>query len=263
MNRAFRIILYSACVILALFALGFILQVPWVISLWPLPYSDTTNLLFIASIFLAASASMLWCLMKEEYGALSGVALDYVVILAPLAIYAFQLNSERPTSSMTSFMVACALTALGGLGLFLWSIRLPIEKSPPMPWLVRVSFVIFVIALLFAGWQLVNRTPGILPWQTTPATVVMYGWMFLGAAAYFIYGLARPGWRNAGGQLAGFLAYDLVLIVPFALMLPGAAPARRINLLIYIAVVTYSGLLAIYYLFINRTTKIFPLRARL
>lgn len=261
MNRALRLILYSACIILALFALGFILQVPFVIALWPLPYSDTTNLLFIASIFLAASASTLWCLLTKEYGALSGVALDYVVILTPLAIYAFQLNSERPTSVMTVFMVACALTALAGTGLFVWSIRLPIEKSPPLPLLVRISFMVFVVALLFAGWQLINRTSGILPWQTTPATIVMYGWMFIGAAAYFVYGLVRPGWRNAGGQLAGFLAYDLVLILPFILMLSTITPARRTSLLIYIAVVTYSGLLAIYYLFINRTTRIFPLRS--
>ena len=39
--------------------------------------------------------------------------------------------------------------------------------------------------------------------------------MFLGSATYFAYGIVRPRWTNAGGQLAGFLAYDLVLIVPF------------------------------------------------
>ena len=39
--------------------------------------------------------------------------------------------------------------------------------------------------------------------------------IFLGSAIYFAYGLQRPVWGNAKGQLLGFLAYDLVLIVPF------------------------------------------------
>jgi hypothetical protein len=43
----------------------------------------------------------------------------------------------------------------------------------------------------------------------------MFGLVFLGAATYFIYGALDPHWGNAIGQLAGFLAYDLVLLAPF------------------------------------------------
>src|SRR5881392_3773200 len=43
----------------------------------------------------------------------------------------------------------------------------------------------------------------------------MFGLIFLGAATYFIYGALDPHWGNAVGQLAGFLAYDLVLLSPF------------------------------------------------
>jgi hypothetical protein len=50
--------------------------------------------------------------------------------------------------------------------------------------------------------------------------MIIYGWMCLGAAAYLGYVVLRPKWQNACGQLAGFLAYDLVLFVPFVLMLP-------------------------------------------
>jgi hypothetical protein len=85
---------------------------------------------------------------------------------------------------------------------------------------------------------------------------VLAGCLFLGAAAYFVYGLVRPSWANAGGQLAGFLAYDLVLIGPLLSRLPAIAPEFRLSLIIYLVVVIYSGLLAVYYLFIYRPTRL-------
>ena len=44
----------------------------------------------------------------------------------------------------------------------------------------------------------------------------MFGFIYLGAAASFIWGFPHPIRPNADGQLVGFLAYDLVLIAPFA-----------------------------------------------
>jgi len=125
-----------------------------------------------------------------------------------------------------------------------------------MPTLARASFAFFVIALIIAGGALVLKTPNILPWRVTPELGVMSGWFFLGAAAYFTYALLRPAWANTAGQLAGFLAYDLILIVPFLQRLPTIAPELQISLYIYIAVVVYSGLLALYYLFLNPATRI-------
>jgi len=80
--------------------------------------------------------------------------------------------------------------------------------------------------------------------------------MFLGAMTYFIYALVRPSWVNAAGQLAAFLAYDVVLIVPFLTRLPTVAPEHRISLIVYTLVVSYSGLLAIYYLFLHKPTRL-------
>ena len=95
-----------------------------------------------------------------------------------------------------------------------------------------------------------------IPWTITRDLSLVIGWMFLGAATYFVYALVRPGWLNAAGQLAGFLAYDVVLIVPFLTRLSTAAPEHAVGLIIYTAVVTYSGLLATYYLFIRKSTRI-------
>jgi hypothetical protein len=46
-----------------------------------------------------------------------------------------------------------------------------------------------------------------------------------------------------------------VLIVPFLMRLPGAGPQHRLGLIIYTAVVIGSGLLAAYYLFVHRPTR--------
>jgi hypothetical protein len=95
----------------------------------------------------------------------------------------------------------------------------------------------------------------VLPWPVTPALSTLIGFMFLGAAAYFAYGVAVPRWENAGGQLAGFLAYDIVLIVPFLVRLPTVDASVLPNLIVYTAVVTYSGLLAIYFLVLHPATR--------
>lgn len=120
---------------------------------------------------------------------------------------------------------------------------------------VRWSFVVFVLALLFVSVRLWRQIPTI-PWPLTPELSLIVGYMFFGAAVYFVYGLLRPSWANAGGQLSGFLAYDLVLIVPFLTRLPTITPEFRMGLIIYTIVVVYSGLLAIYYLFINKSTRL-------
>jgi hypothetical protein len=85
---------------------------------------------------------------------------------------------------------------------------------------------------------------------------VIFGCIFLGDAFYFLYGMFRPQWHNALGQLLSFLAYDLVLIIPFIGLLNTVKPERYVNLVVYLAVLLYSAGLAIYYLFINTQTRL-------
>lgn len=157
---------------------------------------------------------------------------------------------------MTGYGIACMIGALFGLGLFLWSVRFPMEPGHAMPGLLRWSFIIFIIALIIVGGRLVMKVPNTIPWSITPELSVVMGWMFLGAAVYFAYGLLRPSWLNSIGQMIGVLAYDAVLIVPFLQRLPTTTPENRPGLFIYTVVVVYSGLLAIYYLFVNRETRL-------
>ncbi|MBX3080792.1 MAG: hypothetical protein KF716_04100 [Anaerolineae bacterium] len=64
-----------------------------------------------------------------------------------------------------------------------------------------------------------------------------------------------PSWHNAAGQLLGFLAYDVVLIVPFIQHFSDVIPEHRVSLIVYTTVVVGSALLAIYYLFIHPETR--------
>ena len=256
MKRSVRIFLLLVCAVQFAFAFAFFRQLPFAVNLWPFPGTTPLTFIFVASIFAAAAASTLWAALSENYGALAGIGLDYFFILAPVAVLSFQLGESSGDSQLTAYGAACVLGALFGLGLLAWSARIPIDRTRPMPSPVRWSLAFFVLSLLIATTRLVLKIPNTIPWTITPDLSVVIGWMFFGAATYFVYALLRPSWLNAAGQLAGFLAYDLVLIGPFLLRLPTTGPEHRLGLIIYTGVVVYSGLLAVYYLFIHKPTRL-------
>ena len=256
MSRNFRAILFLICAVQTFFAVAFFFQWPWAVSLWPYPGTTPLTFIFVASIFAAAAASTFWATASQNYGALAGIALDYVIILVPVSIYSFQLAASGDNPRLILYGFLCLLGVLFGLGLLRWSIRIPLDQTRPVPVLVRGSFVFFTIALVIVSTRLILQVPNAIPWTITPELSVLIGWMFVGAAAYFVYGFMRPSWANAGGQLAGFLAYDLVLIVPFLQRLPTTPPEFRPGLTIYTGVVVFSGLLATYYLFIHKPTRV-------
>lgn len=253
MSRGIRLLLSAIALFQTFFAVAFYFQLPFATSLWPLPETTPLSHIFLASIFLAAAAATGWCVWVNSRGALAGIALDYIVIFVPLIVYLLQRAAALENTS--GFVIALGVGVVFGGWMLIYSLRAPITDPRPMPRLVRWSFIVFTVALVIVGVSLTLKVPNVIPWRVTEDMSVVIGWMFLGAAAYFIYGLLRPSWLNTGGQLAGFLAYDIVLIVPFLQRLPGIAEEFRVSLIIYTVVVIYSGLLAIYYLFINPSTR--------
>ncbi len=256
MLKMVRYSLFLICAVQFLFAIAFFAQWPFAVQLWPFPNTTPLTFIFVASIFAAAAASTLWATATQNYGALAGIGLDYLMILLPVSILSFQLGASGGDPRLTGYGIACVFGALFGVGLVLWSRRIPIDRTRPMPGFVRVSFGVFVVALLIVSIRLLLKTPNTIPWAITPELSVVIGAMFLGAAMYFIYALVRPSWNNAAGQLAGFLAYDAVLIVPFLTRLPTVAPEHQLGLIIYTGVIVFSGLLALYYLFIHQPTRL-------
>jgi hypothetical protein len=241
----------SGLVILA-FALGFIFQIQFATNLWPWP-DGRYSYLFIGSILAAVSAAAFWIGWTGEFGALPAGSLNIFVIAVTTSVYFFQLARDgRP--ELVPFGIAGLVSAVVSGAAFLWSRRLPLGDPRPTPRLVRVSFGIFIASLFFAGGALIFRAP-IFPWKLNPDSSVIFGCIFLGDAFYFLYGLFRPSWHNALGQLLSFLAYDLVLIVPFVLLFKTVKPEHMINLVVYVIVLLYSGMIAVYYLFINPQTR--------
>jgi hypothetical protein len=244
------LILYA--LVLLGFAAGFFFREWWATDLWPFKYTAGMSFAFVASILAAASASIGYCALARDYRAMVGVGIDALVLTAPLAVMAF--TSGRP--AMRTFGALAALTASAGLFAAVWFHRYAWRDAQPTPLPVRVAFVVFVLALWATGGALVAGNLNVLPWHVTPDVARVYGFIFLGASSYFLYGLIIPRWSNAAGQLLGFLAYDLVLIVPFAIYFRHVPPERLLNHLVYTAVVVASGVLAVLYCFIHPRTRL-------
>jgi len=130
-----------------------------------------------------------------------------------------------------------------------------------MPSSLRIPLMVEIVVLVGVGLALLLKRSDTLPWPLRSESSVMYGWAFLGLAVYYIYPLWRPTWNNARGQLAGFLAYDLVLLTPLLGHLADVKPEHVPGLVIALGIIIFSGALSIYYLFVNKTTR--PLFVRL
>jgi hypothetical protein len=256
MTKFMRYVLFLISIVQFVFAIAFFLQLPFAVRFWPFEGTTPLTFIFVSSISAAAAASTFWAVASENYGALAGIGLDYIAILAPVSILTFQLGASSGAPRLMMYGFVSAFGALFGIFLLMWSIRIPMDNTLPIPGFVRWSFVVFIIALLIVSTRLILKVPNVIPWKITPELSVAIGWMFFGAMLYFVYSLLRPSWVNAAGQLAGFLAYDVVLIVPFLTRLSTTAPEHRVGLIVYTIIVSYSGLLAIYYLFVHKPTRL-------
>ena len=250
--KLLRSLTFTSGLVVLLFAFGFVVQHPFATSIWP--WEDGRySYLFIGSILAAVSAAMLWIGWTGEFGALPAGSLNVFVIAITTSIYFFKLASQG-RASMILFGIFGALSAAASLAAFFWSLKIPLKETRPMPKPVVVSFWIFIASLFAAGGALILQAP-IFPWKLNPDSSVVFGCIFLGDAFYFLYGMFRPNWHNALGQLLSFFAYDLVLIFPFIDLTSSVEADRLINLLVYIAVLMYSSGLAVYYLFIDPQTR--------
>jgi hypothetical protein len=251
-----------ACVV----ATCFLLRVPFVVAMFPwnlgYPADSQLSSIFIGSILFAIGLPTLWIGWKGEVASAFGGAIDLVVTFAGVGIFSMQLYLANNNRESVLYFGVFSLISVVILAAIAWQTRkLPMNDQRPIPLPVRLSFGFFVLALLIAGGALIFKTNNIFPWNINAEVRVIYGWIFLGAMCYFLFALLRPHWGNAQGQLLGFLAYDLVLIVPFVQHFSTVSNQQRLSLTIYVGVLIYSGIVAFYYLFINRETRLWnPVR---
>lgn len=232
-------------------ALGFLFGWPMVTRIWPfLAYGLTP--VFLASILAAIAAPLIWIGLSGEFAALRGGAANLLVSGLGIGVFALSQSWGDPAGRVLMFgAIQMAVVLISALLIALcWRIEWVDDR--PTPVLVRVAFVVFGLALIVAGTALVLGQD-IFPWPLDRETSTVYGLIFMGNAVYFAYGLQRPVWGNAKGQLVAFLAYDLVLIIPFARLWP-AVPS--LSLALYLAVIIGSAALAIWYLAISSTYRL-------
>jgi hypothetical protein len=230
--------------------LAFFFQLPIATQIWPWPVGRLSYI-FIASISAAIGAPVLWIGLSGKLRAAAPWAINLLITFGATAIYGFNaLNTENnPQLAIlsTSTLILALLTGV----ILIWAIRQPLVDERPIPHLAKYSYILFAVLLIIVAISLITRQPHILPWPLDANSTVIFGWIFMGAAAYFLFVFAEPYWQMTQGQLLGFLAYDLVLIGPFLAHFSNVLPEHRLSLIIYTGVLIYSGGLAIYYLFLR------------
>jgi len=235
-------------------ALGYFLQQAWAKALWPLP-EGRLSYAFMAAILAGKAVPLIWIGLSAEWGALVGYAFGFGCMYGLMAIYTFLLYAEQRRQPLLLYGgVTLALSVLCLLLLGVTS-RVPIADARHVPRVMRLAFFVEVGVLALVGALLVVQV-AILPWPLQPESSVLYGFVFFGMALYFGYALFKPEWSHSRGQLLGFLAYDLVLIGPLLGLFAPPGPVSWLGLIAATAIVVGSGLLAVYYLFVQKTTRV-------
>jgi hypothetical protein len=249
-----RLGLIAAALASLVLALGFVEQVPWAIDLWPWETSRL-SFIFIASILAAIAMPVLWIGVSGELAAMRAGAIDLAITYGGAFLYLVTLLGDDGQPELWPYMLVFGFGFVGMVVTFARTRRTGWRDRRPMPSPVRLSFAAFAAMLIGAGTALVFGAD-IFPWALDDETSVMFGLIYLGAAAYFLVGVVEPRWPNAAGQLIGFLAYDLVLIGPFVDRFGEVSGGEQTSLIIYTAFVVYSGALAAYYLFAAPATRL-------
>jgi hypothetical protein len=253
-ERTIRVGLCASGVAALVLALGFFQSAHWATDLWPWP--DTPlSFIFIASILAAIALPALWIGVSGELAAIQAGGLELSITYGAIFVYLLTLAGDPGQPALGPYLVAFGAAALSSLLVFLWSRRIPWRDRRRMPSVVRASFAFLALVLVAAGTALAFGAD-IFPWELRSETSVIFGFIYLGAAVYFLYGFVRPRWSNAAGQLIGFLAYDIVLIGPFVDRFDEVSGRQLLSLIVYTAVLVYSGALAFYYLFLSEKTRL-------
>lgn len=200
-----RLAFVPASLLSLVLAGGFFAQLPFATTLWPWPAAPLSYV-FIGSILAAIAVS-------GETAAIQAGAIDLTVMYGGMFVYAVTLMGDRGQPRLWPYALVFALACAGSATAFAVSRRIEWRDPRPMPAPVRWSFAAFAALLVGTGTALLFHAR-VLPWHLGAETSVMFGLVYLGAAVYFVYGFADPRWSNAAGQLAGFLAYDVILLAP-------------------------------------------------
>lgn len=247
-------------------AAAFYFRWPVANALWPWPGAytslSTLSYTFIASVLAAFAIPLIWIGLSGEIRAAVPITLDVILTLIGVGIFMLQSYAADASNQRPLVGAVLSFTSIpGALAVLRASRKFPLRDETPMPFIVRLTMGLFVIALLIAGYALLTRLPTIFPWPLTPQASVMYGWAFWGAGVYFFYGFLNPKWPYAAGQLIGFIVYALVLFIPYVQLFNDVLPDHRASLIIFLSVLVTGTLIGLYYILIDRRTRFWQRQA--
>ena len=259
--RTSRSVLFIVGMLSLVEAAGLGLHVSPFTGIWPLGDASVVDL-YLGAYMAAIGASLLWIGISGELRAAVAGAINLTVAYAGLAIAWFVLSEGAVDSRpLRTAALLAAVAAVVSAGIAVWFRRFPLGNIRPLPRLLYVSFAGFALLLALVGGAVLLQMPNVFPLELSPVAAALVGCSFLGSATFFLYALAFPVCQNAHAQLWGFLAYDLVLIVPLTLEVNSAAASERPALLLNLVVLVYSSAVAIYYLLVARATRVWTLPA--
>ena len=249
----------------------FFLRVDWLVNLWPWPEVRMT-FIFIAAVAAATAAPLFWMGITGELSAIAGAALNAAIADLGAGGYLLVQVINDDKTDFLGAAVAFLVLGVANAALAIWSHRQPVRDPRPMPRIAQWSSGAFGLILVVVSGALLFRAPHVLPWDLAPDTSSVFGWTFLGASMYFLYGVARPLWVFAAGPLWGFLAYDALLWIPYFQLIGkdsnsssgggmygSTSSGNGVNegsLVVYLFVLGFSTLLGLYLFFIHPATRI-------
>jgi hypothetical protein len=204
--------------LLAVLGVGFYDRAAWATALWPWP-DVRMSFVFLASIAAAVAAASIWIGLTGETAAVAGVALSSVVTNLGLAVYLTGRAVVRDEPRLVVWILGSLGFFVASLAVLRWGRRQSVRDRRAVPALLRWVLLGYTAVLLAVGIALVGQREGVFPWDLSAGTSTLFGSIFLGAAAFFAYGAGRGRRALATAQLWGFLAYDLVLFIPYAGMI--------------------------------------------
>jgi hypothetical protein len=237
-------------------------------DVWPWRDQAMTDR-FVAAYLVAFAGSLLWVVVTGELAAFAGIAVTVGVNALGMAIYL----GYKATLGGSGGLTLHVLAMIGLLGVAVLVFRrfgsLKPKRLIATPKPIMIGMVVYPIVLLSAAVRLILQQRNVFPWDPRPEWSTIIGLGLVGSAAFFAYGAFRTGWTHAGAQFAGFLAYDLVLIFPYVRMLregdgssgsslygSSGSTVNEGPLTLFLVAIGTSALLAVWYLFIDRETRI-------
>ena len=251
--QSLKPVLLAAGILQLILAAGFFFQQAWATSLWPVP--DTRlSYAFIAAILGGGAAPLIWIGITERFEGLAGYGLSFGIMYAGMALSAFIFYLRSQQTTLLVFALVIGAAALVCALLFSRA-RSIVPADQPSPRIVRLAFVVEVMVLAGAGLLLLWNIPNTLPWNISPESSVLYGWVFLGLAFYYLYAVWKPQWIHALGPLLGFLVYDLILFTPLFARFGNLQPEHIRGQVAASVIILFSAALGVYYLFMNPETR--------